>query len=125
MPFASLLLYHGEIGIHRGRKHGFRDVFGYRTLRDLPFLNLANKVRDAYQEQKVPSHSGWPAQKEALKWLVDLGKEGIYNLKDEVKIRPNRGDRFYLLSGNHRCLALYILGDNEVRAKVKSQYEPY
>lgn len=120
LPFDRLIMYHGEIGVHRGREYGFRTVFGYRTLSDVPFLNLANKVKKAFEGHDVPSHKGWPAQREAMQWFVDLGKEGIYNLKGEVKVRPAHYDRYYLVGGNHRSLALYILGDTEVRAKIKS-----
>lgn len=119
VPFSNLVLFHSEIGVHRGRKYGFRTVFGFQTLHDVPFLTLANKVRDAYEGRNVPSHDGWPAQQEAMKWLIDLGKDGIHNLKDSVSLRAGHHDRYYLVSGNHRSLALYILGDTEVQAKLK------
>lgn len=119
VPFDRLVMYHGEIGVHRGRKYGFRTVFGFRTLREVPFLTLANKVKNAYEGRDVPSHEGWPAQHEAMRWFVEQGKEAILNLKGEVKIRPGIHDRYYLVGGNHRALALFILGDTEVRAKVE------
>ena len=83
VPFSHLILLHREIGIHRGRKWGFRDVFGFRTLRDVPFVSLASKVKDAYEGKNLPNHEGWPAQHEAMQWLVEKGHAGIYALDDQ------------------------------------------
>lgn len=119
MPFSNLVLRYHEIGIHRGRKWGFRAVFGFRTLRDLPFVRLASKVKHAYEGSDVPSHEGWPAQHEALRWLVDKGRDGIYELDTKgIKIQPSPFGRYYITDGHHRALALYILGDNEIRARI-------
>jgi hypothetical protein len=120
VPFARLVLAHREIGLHRGRHWGFRDVFGFRTLHDLPFLRLASKVKAAYENRDVPSHEGWPAQREALRWLVDKGRDGIYELdKKGIKIRYTFNERYYIDDGNHRALALYVLGESEIRARIK------
>ena len=86
VPFSHLVLRHREIGVHRGRRWGFRDVFGFATLRDVPFVTLASKVKDAYEGRNVPFHCGWPDQREALRWLVEKGNDGIYAL-DEQGIR--------------------------------------
>jgi len=118
VPFDRLIMYHSEIGVHRGRVYGFRTVFGYRTLRELPFLSLANRVKDAFEGRNVPSHKGWAKQREAMQWFIDQGKEAVINL-GEVKVCPARHDRFYLKGGNHRALALFILGETEIRAKVE------
>ena len=83
VPFSHLVLLHREIGVHRGRTWGFRDVFGFRTLRDVPFVTLASKVKNAYEGRDVPSHNGWPAQHEALRWLVEKGHDGIYTLDEQ------------------------------------------
>lgn len=121
VPFSHLVLQHREIGLHRERKWGFGAVFSFRTLRDLPFLKLACRVKDAYEGRDVPSHEGWPAQREALQWLVDKGRDGIYALDDKgIKVQRTPIDRYYIFDGNHRALALYVLGDNEVRARIKS-----
>jgi hypothetical protein len=123
VPFSHLVLHYREIGIHRGRKVGFRDVFGFRTLHDMPFVKLASRVKDAYEGRDVPSHSGWPAQREALQWLVEKGRDGIYALDEKgIKVRPylyERSKRYYIGDGHHRALALYILGDSEIRARIK------
>jgi hypothetical protein len=121
VPFSRLLLGHREIGLHRGRRWGFRDVFGFRTLHDLPFLKLASKVKAAYEDRAVPSHEGWPAQKEALRWLVDKGRDGIYALDEKgIRVRYTfNGQSYYIADGNHRALALYVLGESEVRARIK------
>jgi len=123
VPFSHLVLHHGEIGLHRGRKWGFRDVFGFRTLHDLPFLKLAGRVKSAYEGRDVPSHEGWPAQREALQWLVDKGRDGIYALDDKgikVQYMPLvHAKRYYIADGNHRALALYVLGEGEIRARIK------
>jgi hypothetical protein len=120
VPFAHLVLYYREIGIHRGRRYGFRDVFGFRTLQDLPFTRLASKVKHAYEGRDVPSHDGWPAQRQALQWLVDKGRDGIYELDDKgIKVRHSPFHSYYIADGHHRALALYILGDSEIRARVK------
>ncbi len=120
VPFSRLVLHYHEIGIHRGRTWGFRAVFGFRTLRDLPFTRLASKVKLAYEGNDIPSHKGWPAQQEALQWLVDKGRDGIYALDENgIKIQPSPYTRYYILDGHHRALALYILGDSEIRARVK------
>ena len=125
MPFDDLVLAHGEIGVHRGRKHGFRDVFGFRTLQDLPFTRLAKKVKAAYEGTDVPKHKGWPKQREVLKWFVDKGPEAMYQLKDDIRVykHPNDGI-YYLAEGNHRSLALYILGADSIRAVVVKRKTP-
>jgi hypothetical protein len=123
VPFSHLVLNHSEIGLHRGRRWGFCAVFGFRTLRDLPFLKLAGKVKHAYEGRDVPSHEGWPAQREALCWLVDKGRDGIYALAEEgIKVMHTPYQRYYIFDGNHRALALYVLGDKEIRARVKSNW---
>ena len=118
VPFDALVLAHGEIGVHRGRKHGFRDVFGFRTLQDLPFVRLAAKVKAAYEGVDVPDHRGWPKQREALQWFVDKGSAGMYELKDRIRVYEHSRARYYLSEGNHRALALYILGTDGVTASV-------
>lgn len=120
MPFSHLVLNHREIGVHRDRKWGFRDVFGFQTLRDMPFVRLASKVKSAYEGRDVPSHRGWPDQREALKWLVDKGVAGIYALDEKgIKVLHTPFQRYYIADGNHRALALYILGESEIRARIK------
>ena len=120
MPFGHLVLFHREIGLHRGRRYGFRDVFGFGTLFNLPFTRLAGKVKDAYEGRRVPDHEGWPEQREALRWLVDKGRDGIYALDDKgIKVSPSPYQRYYIKDGHHRALALFILGDNEIRARIK------
>lgn len=120
VPFSHLVLNHREIGVHRDRRWGFRDVFGFRTLHDLPFVKLASKVKRAYEGRDVPSHQGWPAQREALKWLVDKGVGGIYALDEKgIRVLFVPFQRYYIADGNHRALALYILGESEIRARIK------
>ena len=118
IPFSDLILAHGEIGVHRGRKYGFRDVFGFRTLQDLPFTRLAKKVKAAYEGTDVPKHKGWPAQREVLKWFVDKGPEALYQLKDDIRVYKHAAGIYALAEGNHRSLALYILGTGSIRAAV-------
>jgi hypothetical protein len=120
VPFTHLVLNHREIGIHRDRRWGFRDVFGFRTLHDLPFVKLASEVKRAYEGRDVPSHEGWPAQREALKWLVDKGVAGIYALDEKgIRVLFVPFQRYYIADGNHRALALYVLGESEIRARLK------
>jgi hypothetical protein len=120
VPFSHLVLNHRDIGLHRGRRWGFRDVFGFRTLYDLPFLNLANRVKSAYEGRDVPSHEGWSAQREAIRWLVDKGRDGIYALDEKgIKVKYTPIERYYISDGNHRALALYVLGESEIRARIK------
>jgi len=119
VPFDDLVLYHGNIGLHRGRTYGMRDVFGYRTLTGLPFKKLAKKVKKAYEGKDVPDHKGWPAQREALKWLVDKGADAMYLFKDDIRVSRGFDRTYYLLGGNHRSLALYILGADSIRAAVE------
>lgn len=208
VPFSHLVLRHREIGIHRGRQWGFRDVFGFATLRGVPFVALASKVKDAYEGKDVPCHCGWPAQREALRWLVEKGHDGIYALDEKgIKLmhsRPGASDEheqrikltdvgpvaldeqneqeiklildsspdapdkhneqgieiildsspnvleqeikltdstpqtldvhepelageperyYYISDGHHRALALYVLGEDEVRARILSEDE--
>jgi hypothetical protein len=118
IPFVNLVLSHGEIGIHRGRKHGFRDVFGFRTLQNVPIAKLAKKVKAAYEGTDVPRHKGWPAQQETLRWFVDQGVDALYQLKADVLVYKEPDGIYALADGNHRALALYILGADSVRAKV-------
>lgn len=118
VPFAHLTLNHHEIGLHRGRRWGFRTVFRFRTLQDLPFVHLASKVKRAYEGKDVPRHEGWPAQREAIQWLVDRGHDGIYALDEEgIEVRRTPFQTYYILDGNHRALALYVLGEADVRAR--------
>jgi hypothetical protein len=127
VPFTHLVLNHSDIGLHRGRSWGFRDVFDFHTLRDLPFLKLAVKVKRAYEGRDVPSHEGWPAQQDALRWLVEKGRDGIYALDTKgIKVASyhtyyssDSNQRYYISDGNHRALAIYILGDNEIRARIR------
>jgi hypothetical protein len=119
IPFDALVMYHSNIGLHRGRKYGMRDVFDFHTLRELPFTKLARKVKAAYEGREVPDHRGWPAQREALKWLVDKGVDAMYQMKDDIRVIRGPGRTYYLDGGNHRALALYILGADGIRATVE------
>lgn len=121
VPFSRLTLHYREIGIHRNRRWGFGAVFGFRTLKDLPFLRLAAKVKQAYEGKGVPAHAGWAAQREDLKWFINQGHEGIYALEDAkgIKIKRTAFQSYYLTEGNHRALALFVLGAVELRAHIK------
>ena len=119
IPFDKLILAHGEIGVHRGRKYGFRDVFGFRTLQGLPFTKLAKKVKAAYEGTDVPDHKGWPKQREVLTWFVDKGPDAMYQLKDDIRVYKGRDGTYALAGGNHRALALYIMGADGIRASVE------
>ena len=120
MPFAHLVLNYREIGLHRSRKWGLGEVFGFRSLYGLPFLRLAGKVKHAYVGGDAPSHEGWPPQHEALRWLVDRGSDGIYALDQEgIQVKYTPLQRYYIFDGNHRALALYILGESAIRARIK------
>ena len=121
IPFDKLVLSHREIGVHRGRKYGFRDVFGFKTLRDMPFVQLAVKVKNAYEGTAVPDHKGWPKQQETLKWFVDRGPDAMYHFKDDIRVHKQRGGIYALTEGNHRALALYIMGVDSVRAVVEKK----
>lgn len=121
VPFSRLVLFHSEIGIHRGRRFGFADVFGIYTLYGLPFAKLASKVKEAYEGRRVPSHEGWRDQREALRWFVEKGRDGIYALDSKpLSVTPSAYQHYYIVDGHHRGLALYILGESEVRARVRS-----
>lgn len=119
MPFSHLVLNYREIGLHRSRKWGLGEVFGFRSLYGLPFLKLAGRVKHAYVGRDVPSHEGWPIQREALGWLVDRGSDGIYALDPRgIQVKYTPLNRYYILDGNHRALALYILGDSSLRTHI-------
>lgn len=119
VPFTHLVLNHREIGCHRGRRWGFREVFGFPTLQNLPFVHLASRVKRAYEGKAVPSHEGWPAQREALRWLVDQGHDGIYALDARgIEVQRTPFQSYAITDGNHRALALYVLGDDEVRVRI-------
>ena len=121
VPFERLTFHYREIGVHRGRRWGFRAVFDFDTLSDLPFCHLASKVKQAYENKDVPAHEGWPAQREALKWLVDKGHDGIYELDQKgIKIRHTPFRSYYIVDGHHRALALYVLGASQIRARIKN-----
>jgi hypothetical protein len=121
VPFSRLTLKHHEIGCHRGRRWGFRAVFGLPTLQKLPFVHLASRVKSAYEGKEVPSHEGWNAQRDALQWLVDRGDAGIYALDEKgLRVTSSPFRTYFISDGNHRALALYILGVPKVRAHVKN-----
>jgi hypothetical protein len=124
IPFDKLVLEHREIGVHRGRKYGFRDVFGFKTLLDQPFTKLAKKVKAAYEGSDVPSHKGWPKQQETLKWFVDQGAEAMYQFKDDILVYKRHDGIYGLAEGNHRSLALYIMGSDSIRAAVVKRASP-
>ena len=119
VPFTHLVLRHREIGVHRGRRWGFRDVFGFATLRDVPFVTLAIKVKDAYEGRDVPAHTGWPDQREALRWLVEKGHDGIYALDEHgIKLMDRRpcvpSARKRGRSAEDATLELPSVGDGEM-----------
>ena len=118
IPFDKLVLSHGEIGIHRGRKYGFRDVFGFRTLQNVPFVRLAKKVKAAYAGTDVPRHKGWPAQRETMKWFVDQGVDALYQLSGDILVYKEPDGIYAVAEGNHRAMALYLLGADNIRARV-------
>ena len=94
-------------------------MFGFPTLQNLPFIHLGSRVKRAYEGKDTPRHEGWPAQREAIQWLVDHGRNGIYALDEKgIKIRATPFRSYYIADGNHRALALYVLGDSAVRAHV-------
>lgn len=116
VSFARLVFSYREIGNHRDRRWGFREVFGFPTLQNLPFVHLGNRVKRAYEGKEVPRHEGWPAQREAIQWLIDRGRDGIYALEGAIKIKATPFASYAITDGNHRALALYVLGESEVRA---------
>lgn len=119
VSFSRLILYHGEIGLHRGRSAGFGEVFGFSSLRELPFVKLAGKVKEAYHGTRVPSHDGWGEQRDALRYFVEKGRDGIYAIDTKpIRVEPNYYRHYYLKDGHHRALALYVLGEGEVRVRV-------
>ena len=121
VPFSHLVFNLREIGCHRGRRWGFREVFGFPTLQNLPFIHLGSRIKRAYEGKGTPSHEGWPAQREALQWLVDRGSDGIYALDEEgIEIKATPFRSYAITDGNHRALALYILGESLVRALIKN-----
>lgn len=83
----------------------------------MPFIRLAMLVKQAY-EGRPPAHEGWPAQREALQWIVDKGRDGIYALdpRQNIRVRRNIGVGYFIDDGHHRALALYILGEASIRA---------
>lgn len=115
VQFVQLVLFHREIGTHRGSRIGFRDVFKFRTLCGVPFTHLASKVKDAYDGRHVPSHDAWSAQRDALRWFVERGRDGIYALDTKIKVRHSPFRSYYLVDGHHRALALFILGETEIK----------
>ena len=120
VPFAHLVFNLREIGCHRGRRWGFREVFGFPTLQNLPFIHLASRVKRAYEGKDAPSHEGWPAQREAIQWFVDRGRDGIYALDEEgIEIKATPFRSYAITDGNHRAIALYILGEDKVRACIR------
>lgn len=119
VPFERLVFNLREIGCHRGRQWGFREVFGFPTLVNLPFVHLASRVKRAYHGTDTPRHKGWPAQREALQWLVDRGKDDIYALEGDINLKLTPFRSYAIHDGNHRALALYVLGERELRANLK------
>lgn len=120
MPSTHLVLNYREIGLHRARQWGFATIFGFPNLYGVPFLKLARRVKHAYEGWNVPSHEGWPSQREALQWLIEKGVQGIYNLDpDGIQVKYTPQNRYFIADGNHRALALYILGENAFRAQIK------
>lgn len=116
VPFTQLVYNHREIGCHRGRQWGFRAVFGFPTLMNLPFVHLASKVKRAYDGHDTPKHEGWIAQREALRWLVERGRDGIYALDENIEVKATPFRAYAIIDGNHRAIALYILGETKVSA---------
>lgn len=117
IPWSDLYIHLSNFGTHRGRKYGFRDVFGHSSLSGMRFEKLAREVKDAYEGRDVPDHKGWKKQKEALQWLVDKGKDAMYEFKKPIVVfRGSHKHTYYIDNGHHRSLALYILGADGIRA---------
>jgi hypothetical protein len=120
VSFERLVFSYREIGNHRDRRYGFREVFGFPTLVNLPFVHLGNRVKRAYEGTEVPRHEGWPAQRAALQWFVDRGRDGIYSIDgvEDIKIKATPFRSYALTDGNHRALALYVIGEHQLHAKL-------
>ena len=125
IPFGNLVLAHTEIGVHRGRTHGFGAVFGFRALQGIAFTRLAKRVKAAYEGTDVPRHKGWSAQRDTLKWFVDQGAEALYQLKDDICVYKDADELYAVAEGNHRSLALYILGADSIRAAIVKRKPAY
>lgn len=118
ISFDDLVLFHSDIGTHHDRRYGLRDVFGYYDLSEMQFTRLAKKIKAAYEGKDVPGHRGWPAQREALRWFIEKGIDGIYQIDGNIRVLRRSGHTYYLDDGNHRSFALYVLGADGIRAFV-------
>ena len=59
--------------------------------------------------------------RDTLKRFVDRGPEAMYQLKDDIRVYKGRDGTYALAEGNHRALALYIMGADGVRASVEKK----
>lgn len=120
-----------EIGLVRQLDGGFGEIFGIRDLTAVPFGHWSSMVARAYgaSEQKgpaidIPSHPAWSTQFGYLKTWVNRGVEGIYGFapslprEREIRVIPRQDGLWTIREGHHRCLALWILRERQVWARV-------
>jgi|SRR3989344_4489861 len=104
---------------HNKGPHGISKIINAST-KGQKFSDVANKLKSEFDK-------GNPLAISKFKDIAEyknLGREGIYNCKkslfkdnDTQKIEIwNKGDKYALRRGFHRCLALYFSGDAHVDA---------
>jgi len=126
IPFAQLYLLHGDIGTHatsaapnRTVEHGFARTFRFPSLRDVPFIDLAWRVKAAYDGTREAENAlAWSVQRKVIDNFVKLGRDGMYACEEPIVVKP-RAIGYHLRGGNHRALALYVLGEENLLASVE------
>ena len=121
VPLADLRMLHPDIGdkwLDRKLIGGLSSVFALGDLFGRPFTDLAQPVQRAFLDQPPPPSVVWDRERRRLESLYLLNPEGIRSLNRTVGLPRVAADRgvYYLEDGNHRCLALYLLGEATLEA---------
>lgn len=103
----------------RVRGDGYAKTLGLGAIEYTPFAPVAKAVRDAYSARPAIPHTRWAYLRGRVEEFYVLGAAGIYAIKsDPIEVYMHDG-KHYLFSGNHRALALFILGEKTLEATSK------
>lgn len=127
---------HPEMTITRTLDMGLGRMFGLQNLKNVRFRVLAEKIEKAYKAseglgdaQHLPQNGAWMShQFPVLRSWVERKTLGIYDISKSIP-EDHRKERFIwifrhpdnrleLRQGSHRCLALWIIGERKIWAKV-------
>ncbi|GEM_PF-6830716 len=113
IPVSDLLVYYKDIGNNNAKgnnpqKIGLCEALSIENLKDMAFPDVAERIKPLLVQQVV-NHALL-----AIKNYSLLGTEGIYNydaIDGKNIILFQEENKFFVKDGNHRVLALILLGE--------------